>query len=327
MDTKEQKYLNWLAKKLTNQASKEEIEALEAWEEQNAANKMFAEDIVQVWDQTGDYANDIPVDVDRAWERLNGALGEQKTDKKTVVRSLPLVRLIAAAVVVIVLTIGWRAFFQTARPEMVHLATTTEQQTVTLPDGSTIVLNEHSTITYEKNFEPRILQLKGEAFFDVTKQAGQSFEIQTATTKTTVLGTSFSVRAYEKEPVEVAVVTGKVAVNTLDQASDGVILLPNEQIIVRENAPLEKTKQTTNALAWKTQQLIFDNTTLKEVVGTLERYFDVEISSNIAIENCHYTGNFKNPVLQDILDAVAFSTDLKIEQKENKYILIGQGCQ
>jgi len=327
MDTKEQKYLNWLAKKMTNQASKQELEALEAWEQQNVSNKKFSEDIVHVWKQTGDYANDIPVDIDGAWNRFEGALEATSTTQKTVVRSLPWIKMVAAAVVVAVLTVGWQAFFQQTTPEIIHLATKGQQQTINLPDGSTVVLNENSTITYEKNFEPRVLELSGEAFFDVTKQAGQSFEIQTATTQTTVLGTSFTIRAYEKEPVEVAVVTGKVAVNKIDESNQKVVLLPKEQVVVRENEPLQKTPQASNAMAWKTQRLVFNNTTLKEVVGTLERYFDIEISSNPAIENCHYTGNFQKPVLQDILDAVAFSTDLEVEQKENKYILTGQGCQ
>jgi len=207
-----------------------------------------------------------------------------------------------------------------------------EQKELTLPDGSVVLLNENSRLVYVKDFAVREVNLEGEAFFEVTKQNGQSFEIKTKTTKTRVLGTSFNVRAYEEMPVEVAVVTGKVAVESISaEAKTAVTLLPNEGVIYDAIAnKMEKNKQTSNnSLAWKTQELVFDNMALGNVLETLERYFEVEIESDSKILNCHYTGTFKSPKLDEVFNTIAFTfpTDLEIKKVDGKYILIGQGCE
>jgi ferric-dicitrate binding protein FerR (iron transport regulator) len=328
------KYITLLSKVLTKGASSEEKEQLEKWANENSDQKAFVKETTEVWNLSKNYAEKLPVDTNSAWDKFETKL-ESNTTKPTLMRSLVSYWKAAIVIGLIATSLIWLATQNRTGVTLVLEIVETgakEQKELTLPDGSVVLLNENSRLAYIKDFKVREVNLKGEAFFEVTKQKGQSFEIKTNTTKTRVLGTSFNVRAYDKTPVEVAVVTGKVAVESIEKGTKAsVVLLPNEVVVYDAvaNRMEKNTEATNNSLAWKTQELVFDNMTLGNVIETLERYFEVEIESDPKIRNCHYTGTFKEPQLDEVFNTIAFTfpTDLEIKKVDGKYILIGQGCE
>ncbi len=334
MDSNNNKYLTLLSKVLTKSASLEEKEQLEQWANENDAQKAFVEETLEVWNLSKNYAEDLPVDTNRAWDKLEAKL-EVKTPQPTIWRSLASYWKAAVIAGLVATSVFWVASRNAVSVETVLEIVETgeqEQKELILPDGSMVLLNENSSLAYAKDFKVRTVDLKGEAFFDVTKKNGQSFEINTSTTKTKVLGTSFNIRAYDQTPVEVAVVTGKVAVESVQEGNkESVLLLPNETVVY--DAAVKKmvktVEPTNNSVAWKTQELVFDNTELGSVIKTLERYFEVKIEGDPKILNCHYTGTFKEPKLGEVFNTIAFTfpTDLEIKKVDDKYILIGQGCE
>lgn len=334
MNSNNNKYITLLSKVLTKGASLKEKKELEEWANENDAQKVFVEETTEVWNLSKNYAEELPVDTNSAWDKFEEKL-EGKVTKPTLLRSLTSYWKAAAVVGLIATGLLWFASqnFLAEVPVLEIVETGAEEQKeLTLPDGSVVLLNENSSLAYAKDFAVREVSLKGEAFFDVTKQNGQSFEIKTTTTKTSVLGTSFNVRAYDKNPVEVVVVTGKVAVESIEKGTKAsVVLLPNEGVVYDAVAKtMEKNKEATkNSLAWKTEELVFDNMALGNVIETLERYFEIEIESDPKILNCHYTGTFKKPKLDEVFNTIAFTfpTDLEIKKVDEKYILIGQGCE
>lgn len=334
MNSNNNKYLTLLSKVLTKGASLEEKEQLEQWTNEDSTQKAFVEETTKVWNLSKNYAEELPLDMNKAWAKFEAKL-ETKKAKPTLLRSLTSYWKAAAIIGLVATSLIWFATQNVAEaiPVLAMVETGAEEQKeLTLPDGSLVLLNENSRLTYAKDFSVREVRLEGEAFFEVTKQNGQSFEIKTQTTKTRVLGTSFNVRAYAKTPVEVAVITGKVAVESIEEGTNAsVILLPNEGVVYDAIAnTMEKNKQTSpNSLAWKTQELVFDNMALENVIETLERYFEVEIDSDAKILNCHYTGRFKEPKLDEVFKTIAFTfpTDLDIKKVDGKYILVGEGCE
>lgn len=334
MDSNNNKYLTLLGKVLTKGASLEEKEQLEQWANENKTQKTFVKETTEVWNLSKNYAENLSVDTSSAWDKLEGKL-ESKPAKPTLIRSLTSYWKAAVVIGLVATSLIWFANqnMTTGMPVLEIVETgAAEQKELILPDGSVVLLNENSRLAYATDFAVREVNLTGEAFFDVTKKNGQSFEIKTNTTKTRVLGTSFNVRAYDKTPVEVAVVTGKVAVESIEEGIDAsVILLPNEGVVYDALVKkMEKNKQATqNSVAWKTQELVFDNMALGNVIQTLERYFEIKIEGESKILNCHYTGTFKEPKLDEVLNTIAFTfpTDLEIKKVDGKYILIGQGCE
>lgn len=335
MTNQETKYLNLIAKKLNDTISSQEAIELKQWMQADVENKSFAEEIIKTWELTGDYNNNWTINREQAWNKVNTSINAP-IQTTTVVKSIfKTWQMVAAVVGVVSLTAFWLLNQDNTPVEiMVKINTTNdEQKEIQLPDSSMVVLNKNSTLAYEEAFLKRTVELNGEAFFEIAQQPNTSFQIISNNIQTTALGTSLNVKAYPQDSmVKISVLEGKVAVKDLNQNESELLLKAQEQVIIntkKHNSTLEKHTNTTisNDIAWKTQELIFDNNTMQEVIQTLEAYFDVAINAqNEAIFNCYYTGSFKQPTLQEVFDAIQFTTNITIKETPQNYTLLGEGC-
>lgn len=328
----DEKYLTLIAKYLSDEIREEERELLFAWINHSPEHQAYFEEMQELWEESGEIEEEpFTTDIDRAWHKVASRMTE--TPEKTKVRSLnfrSLFRIAAAVALVIVAGTWW--FNQTPEETLAFSTNKGEKLEIVLPDSSRVWLNENTSLTYLASFEPRKIQLTGEAFFDVQHLNGdQTFEIFSGETRTLVLGTAFNVRAYPQErQVEVTVERGKVAVESVNKRETKVILTKGESAVYRKDQKVvdQPTETISNANAWKTQRLEFDNENLGEVISVLERYFDTKIEIGDArILNCPFTGAYEKPELSQILEILAYSIDLQIETKNNKTVLFGEGCE
>ncbi len=106
---------------------------------------------------------------------------------------------------------------------------------IQLPDGSQVWVNSGSSLTYEDNFKgsTREVHLDGEAYFDVVKDPSRPFIVHTTGIDIKVLGTAFNVKAYKMEPViEATLIHGSIEViNKNRPGSPGVMLKPHEKLV------------------------------------------------------------------------------------------------
>ena len=122
---------------------------------------------------------------------------------------------IALAVVVISTYLLWQGTGQPNGLAMLEKTTQHGQKsTVVLEDGTKISLNSGSRLTYPAQFDKdsREVVLEGEAFFEVTRNTEKPFIVRSGDLVTTVLGTSFNIKAFPTENIAVTVATGKVRV-------------------------------------------------------------------------------------------------------------------
>lgn len=205
-----------------------------------------------------------------------------------------------------------------------------QQNDVVLPDGTKVTLNAGSTINYPEKFasDKRLIQLSGEAFFDVVKNTAAPFIIHTDEVTTTVLGTSFNINTKDKEHITITVATGKVYV-TSNNTSE-VILTPKQQAVynVKTQRMITKEVNLDKYLDWKDGILRFEDVTIAEAAKKLERRYDVSIKVlNPDIANCRFSGKFNNETLSTVLESL---TNLKINMKytvlENGEIEIKGTC-
>jgi len=108
---------------------------------------------------------------------------------------------------------------------------------VVLPDGTIVKLNAGSKLTYDKDYGNTIreVNLTGEAFFDVVKNKDKPFIIHTKKIDIKVLGTAFNVKSYPNEPItETSLVRGSIEVTFKDRPAEKVVLKPNEKLIVAD---------------------------------------------------------------------------------------------
>lgn len=151
---------------------------------------------------------------------------------------------------------------------------------ITLPDGSTVWLSAASSIEYPDQFSTgeRIINLYGEAFFDVLPDSGRPFVVNSGPVSTSVLGTSFNVRAYNDDPdLEVTLATGKVEV-AVSGSDRKQILEPNQKVGYTSEAGLSDVSQADARLAraWTQRELVFMRENFATIARTFERWFGVE---------------------------------------------------
>lgn len=198
-----------------------------------------------------------------------------------------------------------------------------------LPDSSEVLLGAGSTLTYPEVFkeENREIILTGEAFFTVTHMPEKPFIVRTGGISTQVLGTSFKIEAFEDQPLEVAVATGKVAVTkeTSKQTEKLALLTPG--LKVAQNLHTGKYEIATVDIGdlenWKSGDLVFA-TSLELAVQKLQRRYGANIYiANPEVRQNRMIATFSaTESLQDVLELMSLVGKFRYEKKnENNYIL------
>ena len=327
-----------IARYLSGELSGQEKTQFEQWLSENSANQQLFEETKQVWELSNEYHDPIDVDSSAAWNRFEQKMEQPEVDTPPTVQKTAktfrigqLLRIAAVLIGVAGLAI-W--LFQNQGNSNNWIAVQTalgEQKEITLPDGSTIWMNADSKIMYAHDFaENRQVTLSGEAFFDVQRKETHPFTIESGKTLTTVLGTSFNIRAYPAESsVEVKVESGKVSFAEKLGTNEPIILIKDEKGTLDKKAwQLKKTKPLLdNSLAWRSKNIAFDNTNMKMVIQDLERYYQIAIETqNASILNCHFTGTFKNRNLSEVLKALQFALNISTSKTDKLYTFSGPGC-
>lgn len=354
------KYSDLIGQYLSGNISQAERKDLFVWVEASKQNKAFFEEMVNLWGLSERYEDNFETDTTKAWKQLNAKLKQSGTATVSGINDarianegvakivdlgtsestkvVPLYRqlLKIAAVFLIVIGIGavtYNSFFGKDTMMVMHTENG-EREELILPDGSKVWLNENTTFSYAESFDKREVFLEGEAFFDVQHLDGKTFEIFSGDTKVLVVGTSFNVRAYEKEAqVEVTVETGIVKVSKKETAMTEKQITAGQSVVSEQKTKEIKqiAVEIPNAASWKKKSLTFDeNDTMKEVVASLERYYNIDIEvKNSAVLNCDFTnkGTMDNPKLEDISTILEVMLDLKLKQNGTVYQLDGKPCK
>ena len=196
-----------------------------------------------------------------------------------------------------------------------------ETLTVKLDDGTKITLNQNSSLSIDKNFNSnaRLVELDGEAYFDVAKNPEKPFITKSKNTYTKVLGTSFEIESTIENQVSVSLYEGKVQFTAQNEKS---IITPGEKLIYSiKNKKFEKIKTKTLDKDIWVAGLSFKDAKLKEIVSKLEAQYKVSISVPEDKNNEQYTASFEGLDLLASLHLLEELTDSKITKKGTDYIL------
>jgi ferric-dicitrate binding protein FerR (iron transport regulator) len=201
-----------------------------------------------------------------------------------------------------------------------------------LPDGSTVWLNAGSKLVYNKDFGNKIREvtLVGEAFFDVTHMAELPFVIQTPVMEVKVLGTRFNIKAYPNESTtETSVIRGRVEISPRKRPGERFVLSANEKLIL-SNSQVQNEKEEGNKIpkvvlgsityskkdsavietSWVENKLMFDDEPFATLATRMERWYGVTISfTDKKVEDIHLTGTLVNESIQEALEALQLSSN------------------
>lgn len=330
-------YIQLLSKQLAGESLvTHEQKSLEDWIQESPDHARIADQYQRVWNEVpDDYgAWTDSVDLDAEYAALEARMAvAQKPAAPVVVKVNWQRQLMRAAAAVAFLIVGWMGYrMLNDQSEMIYVKATTDNQAITLPDGSKVWLRENASIEYPSNIvsaKARKVKLNGEAFFEVTHDVEHPFSVITAQGNAVeVLGTQFDVKSGEST-TEVLVKSGKVRFAPDEKQQGRVIMAGNKAVLDRNNAKMViSSVQSYNDLAWQAGGLEFINTPLEQVVSDLESYYKVDIQlNNHEISDCTYTSPLVNQSIEDVLNSLAVSFQLKVDNPERgKFILSGGSC-
>ena len=209
---------------------------------------------------------------------------------------------------------------------------TDEIKEIGLSDGSTVWLNENSTLKYPSIFDKdkRQLSLKGEAYFEVYKDPTRRFEVRTVESVTTVLGTSFVINANRgADATSIVVRTGKVEFKDLSTGIAEILQPFDKASLNHKSDAIAKTKVSDlNDFSWKTNKLSFKSEAIADIFEYLENRFDVEIDfSNVNVKDCKFTMTPQQADLDQILSNVKKVHKIQIQKIGKRiYTILGGEC-
>ncbi|MCS3798593.1 FecR domain-containing protein [Niastella sp. OAS944] len=212
------------------------------------------------------------------------------------------------------------------------------QYQLILADGSKVWLNSASSLRFPTAFtaEIREVELDGEGYFEVAKNANKPFHVKTKTQDIEVLGTHFNVNAYDDETaVKTTLLEGSVKVNQLAtdnkqlaiNAERSVVLKPGEQAeLSRVASPLtthhspftiDHSPDIDQVMAWKNGWFEFDKTDIKTIMRQISRWYDVDIRYEVKPDSQTYGGRIsRNINLSNILKMLEmYGVHCKLEGK------------
>jgi len=243
-----------------------------------------------------------------------------------------------AAIIFILVSMGYFLYDQSANSELeVEIITSVapSPSTIYLSDGSVVWLKGKSQLIYPPNFvgNTREVTLIGEAFFDIAKDQKKSFIIHTSQFTTSVLGTSFNIKAYENDiSQEVAVVTGKVLVSVKEDnaKTKEVILQPNQKaVFLQKDKSKIELKEVTHSdnHALAKSKLVFIETSLGDIVKVLNLAHNANISlSNDNMENCLLTADLSRENLEISIEILSKAINAEYSSNGSEIIISGKGC-
>jgi len=207
-----------------------------------------------------------------------------------------------------------------------------QKSQLTLPDGTKVWLNSDSQIRYSDNFgkKNRSVELTGEAYFEVTKNAHKPFLVKAGEEEVKVLGTRFNIKAYSDETEnETTLFEGKIelSIHPLEKNIQPRIITmkPGESLIYNktENKLRYNNFQNDEVEGWKNNQLIFRNDNFEHLVKKIERWYNVEIiyDKEKLNEERLTVELYQGELLNKLLDIIELAMNVEcVSEKDKIYI-------
>lgn len=289
-------------------------------------NEILDELAAEVWEEAGNQQTVTDLEHEKYKKEARRLLKRMEYKKRTWFRRMAMVVASAAAVVAVVMgSMGYYRYINERQVTFVEVSTSFgEKKQVTLPDGTSLVLNSCSRVRYPDQFtgDIRNVELEGEGYFRVAGNEEMPFVVKTGRFDVRVLGTRFDVKSYSTdEIVSVSVESGKVQV---DLAEAMMRLVAKEQVLINTlSGEYSKKKEEREVAAWIKGSLRFNSTPIHDVAKELERVYNCHITfaSMQKFDNL-ITGEHDNKSLEAVLKSIEFiSGDIKYK-KEGREILL-----
>ncbi|WP_276485131.1 FecR family protein [Paraflavitalea pollutisoli] len=325
-------------KYLANNCSREELEEFWQLMSELSENDLVHQELQALWHQEEELPSPAQEELDRVFARVQQRAAPYETSYQPPVRRMrtTIRYALVAASLLLCVALGWWYFSGTRqRPASEPgLLADNQRRTITLPDGSVVVLNKKSHLDYPSAFSDSVREvyLTGEAFFDIQHNPSKPFIVHSGAYVTRVLGTAFNIRAYDRDSlVAITVERGKVQVQRSGEEKALSVLTAGDQLVIdkKTTAPHMAKADVKMVTQWKTSDLVFDDLRFEEAAAIINRQFNITLLfDQEALRNCRFTVDVTGKELDEMLDILTQLTRSKwIQLDEHTIRLEGEGCK
>lgn len=317
-----------IAEFLSSDIDEQKQKELLQWLRMSADNRRYFSHLRDLWLTAESRSKDGRYDADRAFDTFRSRVdGLQNTANIDGVKqhSTAIKILRYAAVLLAFFIVGYIAYRQGGSDVRSNYrdieveAPIGSISKVTLPDGSKVILNAGSHLSYSQGFgvDNRDVQFRGEGYFEVKHNEHTSFRIINGKLNLQVLGTKFNFRCYDDEPnIIVALVKGSVELDNSMKNGEKTVLKPNEcAVFSKADGTMTVTKVKAEQIkGWTIDKLIFEEEYLINIAKALERSYNVKITiATDSLRRFKFYGifNSREQSVDDVLQALASTNKIK----------------
>lgn len=186
------------------------------------------------------------------------------------------------------------------------------QYEIVLPDGSQVTLNAESSLRFAVDMHhqtKRIVELKGEGYFDVAKDTKRPFVVKSEQQEIQVLGTVFNVNTYHASRNLTTLLEGSVLINQKQR------LRPGQQAHVEGNHVSVKNVDVNDFVDWKNNAFIFRNERLESIMERVGRWYNVDYTfENMDTRNITFNGEISRYAkVEDVLNLLKVTSKVKFD--------------
>lgn len=312
-----------LIKFLLKETSEEESVTVQNWIDASPSNKTHFIQFEKIWTSSKKLSGSNNVNEDEAWLRFKQRTAE-KNEQQPIIRSLKSkYQWLKIAAVFVLIAAAWSVYSLLSPVTYTELAAGNKVSTEILPDGSELILNKKTRVSYASNFKRnRSIRLQqGDIFFKVAHDKSHPFVIDVDQVSVLVVGTSFNVK-HLKDQTEVIVETGIVKVSL---GKDEISLHKGEKVLIKNGIQRLVKEQNPDELYnyYRTNEFVLNNTSLSRVVEILNEAYGVQIIIiDPSIKNKTIITTLKaSASLDENLDIVCQSLDIKSVRNQQQIIL------
>lgn len=322
--------------KLKGSLSVEDEVVFLEWIEIGENRELFSQ-IEIIWDKIQNKVSVYEPDVDHYWLELSKRINKVDSRKENTEEEQPrpkifklkrLYRNIAAIAILALVSTAAIIYFMNgdkATPVVYTYTSSADRQKVELPDGTVVILNSNTVLTYSNTTDPdlRAVTLTGEAYFDVKYNPEVPFVVTSGDVSVKVHGTEFNVSSYaSSKKIIVSLYKGSVS---LEITGVNMYLEPNEEahfdketrVINVERGDIESSK------IWSQDKIKIENKNIRDVCLYLSKLYQVGITIDSSVPNNQsYTFTIINgQPLEDILQTMSSITPIKYSYSKNEILI------
>ncbi|MCJ0743166.1 FecR family protein [Pedobacter montanisoli] len=314
-----------LIKFLLKETSEKENAEVQDWISADGENEKYFKQLEQIWNESAGLAIQSSVDEELAWQKFKTRVVPKEENilpaQLKVKRNNSNLKWLSIAATLFIVAGAWLVYslIGSGYTEVSSEALVVNKA---LPDGSQLVLNKNTTLSYADDFKQnrKVLLLRGEVFFDVAHDRSHPFTISMDQVNVRVVGTSFNIKR-NANSIEVIVESGVVKVK---KNQSEISLVKGERITIGTDAKAQLVKQVNEDELYnyyRTQLFVARNTPLYRLVNVLNEAYGVQIvpADDIKGLRIYTTLPFNN--LDKNLNNICDALDLEIQRNQNQILL------